>query len=73
MVDDAKKIPEMEPYDLDHPHEEASMVDRLRAVLTSIKTNARHNAPIAPGDIAELEAIVAAAMPDVTVPVPPQP
>lgn len=61
MADDTPKTPEMETYTPtpDRP-QETSVPDRLRAVLTSIKTNARHNAPIAPGDIAELEAIVAA-------------
>jgi hypothetical protein len=63
LADDAQETPEMESYATDHPHEEASVPDRLRAVLASIKTNASHNAPIAPADIAELEAIVAASSP----------
>jgi len=64
MVDD---VPVNEVY-APEPPQETPVPDRLRAVVNSIKTNARHNAPIAPGDIAELEAIVAASTGTVVVP-----
>jgi hypothetical protein len=42
------------------PVKEPSVQDRLQALLVSMRNNAKHNAPVSPADIAELESIAAA-------------
>lgn len=44
----------------DAPAKEATVQERLETLLVSMRNNAKHNAPVSPAHVAELEAIVAA-------------
>lgn len=48
------------PAKPDAPAKEPTVQERLEALLVSMRNNAKHNAPVSPAHVAELEAIVAA-------------
>jgi hypothetical protein len=56
------------PVKGDAPEKELTVQERLQALLVSMRNNARHNAPVSPAHVAELESIVAAGGGPVVVP-----
>ncbi len=48
------------PVKTDAPAKEPTVQERLEALLLSMRNNARHNAPVSPAHVAELESIVLA-------------